>query len=71
MKYRATLNDPGNLQQKRPVQILSNSREDVDKWAKLQLDAAISPDAAVTIYQTVEQQIGLTVKPKAEEAPAK
>jgi hypothetical protein len=64
MKYRATLNDPGNLDQKRPVQILSNSRDDIDKWAALQLAAAISPDAAVTIYMTVEQQIGLTLKAK-------
>ena len=47
MKYRAILNDPGNLTAERPVQILSNSLDDVKcSLQKPGMQARIrSPDA--------------------------
>ena len=65
MIYRALLNDPG-AQHERPVQVFGNSRSVIDEWTQLQLAKAIAPNAAVTIYQTVEQQIAIVLKPKKE-----
>jgi hypothetical protein len=69
VKYRAVLNDPGNLDTERPKQILSNSRPDIDDWIKLQLAKAISLDASVTLYETTELRAGLFFKPKPKPEP--
>lgn len=65
MRYRAVLVDR-DAKQERPVQILTNSRPSADEWAAMQLEKAASPDAAVLVYQTVEQQIAIIQKPKPE-----
>ena len=62
MKYRAILIDPGNKLQERPVQMLTNSRSDVDDWAKGRLEAAVSEEAAVRVYAIEEKQIALLTK---------
>ena len=65
MKFRAILHDPGNLKQERAVQILSNSLDDVRKWAygdqsgdpeaaRGVLTKAVSKEAAVIVYETIE-----------------
>ena len=59
MKYRAILIDPGNSNQERPVQILTNSRPDVDHWAAGVLSRAVSEEAAVNVYQIEERQIDI------------
>ena len=69
MKYRAILNDPGNLAAERPVQILSNSRDDVDDWITRKLEAAISDDSWVDVYQNIETRIAVVRKPKKEPKP--
>jgi len=67
MKYRAILNDPGNLTAERPVQILSNSLDDVKEWAGMQLQKVVSDSAFVDVYQNVETRIEIIRKPKVEE----
>jgi len=73
MKYRALLVDPGNTTQERPVQILTNSLDDIKKWAYGDPDAglegprgvlrkAVSADAAVIVYATEERQIDMLCK---------
>ena len=62
MKYRAILIDPGNSNQERPVQILTNSRRDVDHWAAGVLSRAVSEEAAVNVYQIEERQIDILTK---------
>jgi len=62
MKYRAILIDPGNSSQERPVQILTNSRPDVDHWAAEVLSRAVSEKAAVNVYQIEERQIDILTK---------
>ena len=62
MKYRAILIDPGNSNQERPVQILTNSRPDVDHWAAGVLSRAVSEEAAVNVYQIEERQIDILTK---------
>jgi len=34
MKYRAKLIDPGNATQERPIEIHSNSFQDIKEWAR-------------------------------------
>lgn len=63
-KYRAILIDPGNTHQERPVQIFGNDRLEIDRWAAQVLRHAVSPEAAVLIYQTIEQQIAMVFKSK-------
>jgi hypothetical protein len=63
-KYRAILIDPGNQHQERPLQIFGNDRAEIDRWANAVLMKAVSPDAAVLIYQQTEIQIGMILKPK-------
>jgi hypothetical protein len=65
-RYRAILIDSGNTTQERPVQIFGNDRSIIDDWAKAVLATAVSPEAVVWVYQTVEQQVALIVKPKTE-----
>jgi hypothetical protein len=65
-RYRAILIDAGNTTQERPLQIFGNDRAVVDDWANKVIQSAISPDAVVWIYQTIEQQVALIVKPKPE-----
>lgn len=67
MKYRAILSDPGNLTAERPVQILSNSLQDVQEWAGMQLAKAVSESAFVTVFQYVETQIAVIRRPKPAE----
>jgi hypothetical protein len=62
MKYRAILIDPGNSTQERPVQILTNSRPDVDHWAAGVLSRGVSEKAAVNVYQIEERQIDILTK---------
>jgi hypothetical protein len=57
MRFRAILSDPGNSNAERPLQILTNSRQDVEEWALGNnqspgvLAKAVSPDAFVDVYQ--------------------
>ena len=72
MRFRAILHDPGNANAERPVQILSNSRGStgdiigIDEWAAKVLDKAISADAYVNVYQTIEERVAVIMKPKTE-----
>ena len=66
LQFRALLVDPGNTTQERPVQIFATNRAEIDSWAALVLDKAVSKTAAVLVYQTVEQQCGMIIKPKEE-----
>jgi hypothetical protein len=56
MRFRAILSDPGNSNAERPLQILTNSRQDVEEWALGNnqspgvLAKAVSPDAFVDVY---------------------
>jgi hypothetical protein len=68
-RYRAILIDTGNTTQERPLQIFGNDRAIIDDWANKVLAAAISPDAVVWVYQTIEQQVALVTKPKPETKP--
>ena len=61
-RYRAILIDTGNTAQERPVQIFGNDRAKINEWATAVLATAISPDAVVWVYQTIEQQIALIPK---------
>ena len=61
MKYRAILIDPGNSNQERPVQILTNSRADVDHWAAGVLSRAVSEDAAVKLIAGTARSMGIEV----------
>lgn len=60
MKFRAILHDPGNLKQERAVQILSNSLDDVRKWAYGEdgkggvIGSASSEEAVVVVYETIQ-----------------
>jgi hypothetical protein len=63
-RFRALLSDPGNTHQERPVQILGNDRQEIDRWAEVVLKAATSPDAKVVIFETVEREIASIQKPK-------
>lgn len=63
-RFRAILIDKGNATQERPLQIFGNDRAEIDKWADTVLRTAISPDAVVWVYQTIETQVALITKPK-------
>jgi hypothetical protein len=63
-RFRAILIDKGNTVQERPLQIFGNDRAEIDKWADTVLRAAISPDAVVWVYQTLETKVALITKPK-------
>ena len=65
-RFRAILIDAGNTTQERPLQIFGNDRAEIDRWADTVLRQAVSPDAVVWVYQTVEMQVGLINKPKPE-----
>jgi hypothetical protein len=73
MKYRAKLIDPGNTNQERPVEIQTNSMEDVQIWAygkedggmerpRGVLPGAFSPDAIVQVFAIEEKQIAILTK---------
>lgn len=68
-RFRALLIDSGNTTQERPVQIFGNDRAEIDRWAAAVLQAAISPEAVVCVYQTIETQVALIVKPKKDAPP--
>jgi hypothetical protein len=57
MTYRAILIDPSNLKLERPVQIYGRDRKQIDTWAHSVLGHAVSPDAHVEIYETVETRV--------------
>lgn len=57
-KYRALLVDP-EAKQERPVQVFGNDLSEIQRWSETVLTAAVSKDAAVLIYQTIEQQISI------------
>ena len=73
MRFRAILSDPGNSNAERPLQILTNSRQDVEEWALGNnqspgvLAKAVSPDAFVDVYQNIESRIAIVRKPKPPE----
>jgi hypothetical protein len=75
MRFRAILNDPGNAEAERPVQILTNSRKDVDEWALGNnqspgvLAKAVSDDACVIVFQASEQVVACIEKPKPDKPP--
>lgn len=66
MRYRAILNDPGNATAERPTQTYGNSRTEIDRWAQIVLNSAVAPNAAVSVFETFEQQVAIIVKPKPE-----
>ena len=70
LNFRALLVESGNKTQERPVQVFASCREEIDRWAKEVLKQAVADNAAVLVYQTVESQVGLIVKPTKEEGPA-
>jgi len=61
-RFRAILIDTGNTTQERPLQIFGNDRATMEEWAHTVLESAVSPDAVVWIYQTIERQVGLITK---------
>jgi hypothetical protein len=73
MRFRAVLDDPGDLNQERPIGILTNSRRDITEWALGNnessgiLAKAVSQDASVNVYQISEILIETIRKPKKEE----
>jgi len=67
MKYRAILNDPGNSTIERPKQIYGQAKPAIDEWAATVLQGAVSDDATVEIYETVEKRIDTIAKPKPAE----
>ena len=66
MKYRARLFDPGNANAERPLEIFGNSLVEIERWAGEVLRNAVAPNAAVNVYQSIEQQIKILLKPKPE-----
>jgi len=74
VKYRAVLIDPGNANQERPVQILTNSMDDVKRWAygleagndgesaRGVLPGAVSDQAAVNVYAVQERLLDILTK---------
>jgi len=56
-RYRALLIDSGNTVQERPVHIFGNHRVVIDDWAKTVLERAVSPDAVVKVFESVETEI--------------
>lgn len=73
MKYRAILLDPGNVNQERPVQLLTNSMQDIETWAygssdggmeraRGVLPGAVSEAAVVKVFAIEERQIALMTK---------
>ena len=62
MRYRAILNDPGDTTAERPREILGMFRPEMERWAKEVLKQAVSPDASVSIYQSVETEVALILK---------
>lgn len=73
MRFRAILIDPGNASAERPVQILTNSRQDVTEWALGNdqspgvLAKAVSLDAIVEVYETLERLTDIIHRPKPTE----
>ena len=63
-KFRAILVDPGNAAQERPLQIFGNDLPELKNWAAKVLRSAVSPDAVMNIYHTIEQHIAMVCKPK-------
>lgn len=57
---RAILSDP-DMTADCPVQILGNSRAEIDRWATEVLKAA-GPNAVIRVYMTVEVIIDLLTK---------
>jgi len=66
-RYRAILLDPGAINQERPIQIFGNDRELIDDWANKVVVQAVSDQAVVKVYETVEREIAAVVKPQPEE----
>lgn len=73
MKYRAILIDPGNVNQERPVQIQTNSMQDIQEWAyggkdggmeraRGVLPSAVSESAYVAVFALEERQVALLTK---------
>jgi hypothetical protein len=69
MKFRAVLVDP-DANHERTQQIFGNDIAQLREWATLRLATAVTPGAAVRIYQTAESVVELILKPKPEEKPA-
>jgi len=68
LQFRARLIDPGNANAERPLEIFGSDRKEIDDWAGKVLANAVSENAAVMIYQTVETQVALIPKPRKEPA---
>lgn len=62
LQFRARLIDPGNANAERPTEIFGTSRKEIDDWAGKVLDAAISKDATVLVFQTSEVQVDMVTK---------
>ena len=68
MRFRAVLHDPGDKCADRPKQWMSNNRAEIDTAVSKWLEAAISSEASVSIYETAETRIASVMKPKPAEA---
>ena len=66
MKYRAVFQDPEDLVRERPVQMLTNSFQEVEKWRDGMLNKSSSETCYVEIYETSETLIGFKRKPQPE-----
>ena len=66
MKYRVVFQDLSDSTRERPVQMLTNSFQEVEKWRDGMLDKSSSETCYVEIYQTSETLIGFKRKPQPE-----
>lgn len=66
MKYRVLFVDPDDSTAERPVQMLTNSWLEAERWRDNALATATGSSSYVKIYETVEKLVDLKQKPKPE-----
>jgi len=72
LRYRAILIDSGDTTAKRPVQVLGNDWQEIERWANLVLEKAIAADAIVNVWETREEKIKVIPRPqRPQSAPVK
>jgi hypothetical protein len=64
MRYRAVLIDPGVVNPERPVQILDDVWQEIERWANLVLEKAVAADAFVNVWETREEKIKIIPRPQ-------
>jgi len=65
MKFRAVLVDSDTTRE-RPIVIYSNSFEETKRWANEVLKVSTDENAAVNVFQSIEQHVLIIRKPKPE-----